>query len=162
MSEKPQERKSPKPSKAKPPSKKLKADIASLDEWKSKDPILEVFNSLIKLNFKDRTIAQIRTAKAAQDLLKSDDLNKFRKKYANIIKLPTKKQGKKQTKKEERNRIETEETAKKVKTIEREVFRPRFTTRNQETEAPSYEAEYKRNYTNFDEAWEAGKNHSLR
>ena len=68
MTEKPQKRKSTKPQKAKPPSKKLKANIASLEEWSSKDPFIEVFNQLIISNYKDRTIAQKRTAKAAQNL----------------------------------------------------------------------------------------------
>ena len=58
MSGKPTKRKSADPPKAKPPSKKLKASIASLEEWSSKDPFIEVFNQLIISNYKDRTIAQ--------------------------------------------------------------------------------------------------------
>ena len=137
MSEKPQKRKSTNPPKAKPLSKKIKANIASLEEWSSKDPFIEVFNQLIISNYKDRTIAQKRTATAAQDLLKSNDLNKFRKKYKHIVTLAKKKTGKKQAKTEERNRIETEETDKKVRAVERVVLKPRLTTRKQDTEAPS-------------------------
>ena len=131
MTEKPQKRKSTKAQKAKPLSKKLKANIASLEEWSSKDPFIEVFNQLIISSYKDRTIAQNRTATAAQDLLKSNDLNKFRKKYGNIVTLAKKKTGKTQAKREERNRIETEETDKKVREVERVVFRPNTKTRKQ-------------------------------
>ena len=157
MSGKPAKRKSANPQKAKPPSKKLKAGIASLEEWSSKDPFIEVFNQLIISNYKDRTIAQKRTAKAAQDLLKANDLKNFRKKYANIVTLAKKKTGKKQAKRDEKTRIETEETDKKVRAVERVVFKPTLKTRKQDTEAPSYEVEFKRDYTNFNEAWDNGK-----
>jgi hypothetical protein len=146
----------------KPPSKKLKADIAKLQEWKSTDPTREVLNQLIQSNFKDRTIAQSRTAMKAQDLLKSNDLNKFGKFYSRITSLATVKQGKKQVKREERNRVEKEETDRVIKTVEREVFRPRLITRKQETEAPSYEVEFKKDYFNASEAWEAGNKALIR
>ena len=37
------------------------------------------------------------------------------------------------------------------------VFRPNLKTRKQETEAPSYEVEFKRDYTNFNKVWDNGK-----
>jgi RNA polymerase-interacting CarD/CdnL/TRCF family regulator len=93
MSEKTPKRKSTPKARAKPPTKKFKADLASLQEWSSTDPTREALNKLIQSNFKDRTIAQSRTAKKAQDLLKSNDLNKFGKMYSRIVSLAKNQQG---------------------------------------------------------------------
>ena len=156
MSEKTSKRKSTPKAKAKPPTKKFKADVASLKEWVSPDPTLQALNKLIQSNFEDRTIAQSRTAQKGQNLLKSNDIKKFKTYYSRVISLATTQMGKKQGKREERERVEKVETDKAIKTVEREVYRPRLITRKQETEAPSYEVEFKKDYYNASEAWEAG------
>jgi hypothetical protein len=162
MAEKTSKRKAKPTPKPKAPSKQIKANIASLGAYTSNDPTLEVFNQLIKLKYEDRSITQIRTAKAAQNLIKTDNLKEFRKKFANIVKLDTKNLRKKQAVRDVKNRAEKEETDKKVREIERVVYKPNLITRKQETEAPSYEVEYKRDYTNFTEAWEAGNKSLIR
>ena len=148
--------------KPKAPSKKIKSNIESLNAYTSNDPMLEVFSKLIKLKYEDRSITQIRTAKAAQELIKADNIKEFRNQFSNIVKLDTKSQGKKQAQRDVKSRAEKEETDKKVREIERVVYKPNLITRKQETEAPSYEVEYKRDYTNFTEAWEAGSKSLIR
>ncbi len=68
MSGKGTKRKSTPRTQPKPPSKKFKADLAKLQEWTSTDPTREALNQGLQSNFKDRTIAQSRTAMKAQDL----------------------------------------------------------------------------------------------
>ena len=45
---------------------------------------------------------------------------------------------------------------KEVRGVEREVCRPKLKTKHGDTEAPTYEVEFVKDYRNFIEAWEAG------
>ena len=68
------------------------------------------------------------------------------------LKQKTKATAKRQTK----NQKETEEMDQLVRGVEREVFRPKTKITHGETEAPTYEVEFLRDYRNIEEAWNAG------
>ena len=151
----PRIRKSPSsPQKAKP-TKQFKANMVALDAYSSTIALNETLMSTVKELYKTRDITNIKTATRAMDLLKSNELNKFKKSFANISKLATKKSGKTKAKRETKYQAENEIMDKEVRGVEREVFKPKLKTSNGETEAPTYEVEFLRDYRNIGEAWDA-------
>ena len=152
----PRIRKSPSsPQKAKP-TKQFKANMVALDAYSSTIALNETLMSTVKELYKTRDITNIKTATRAMDLLKSNELNKFKKNFADISKLATTKSGKTKAKRETKYQAEKEIMDKEVRGVEREVFKPKLKTSNGETEAPTYEVEFLRDYTNIGEAWDAG------
>ena len=93
----------------------FKRNVASLDRYSSTKALNQTLMTLIKSQYENRDITSLQTAKAALDLLESNDLNKFQKKFATIVKaIPIK-----QTRQNERKEVKTkkldEETAKVVR-----------------------------------------------
>mgnify|MGYP000332252344 FL=1 len=96
----PRVRKSPSsPQKAKP-TKQFKANMAALDAYSSTIALNETLLSTVKELYKTRDITNIKTATRAMDLLKSNDLNKFKKNFANNSQLGSKKTGENKAKRE--------------------------------------------------------------
>jgi hypothetical protein len=65
-------------------------------------------------------------------------------------------QTKQKAKQEARNKKQDEEIAKVVKVADRRVHRPEIKTKSWESEAPSSEVFFKKDFELFDEAWKAG------
>ncbi len=155
----PRIRKSPSsPQKAKP-TKQFKANMVALDAYSSTIALNETLMSTVKELYKTRDITNIKTATRAMDLLVSNDLNKFKKSFANISKLAAKKSGKIQAKRETKLQAEKEEMDKVVrgvKRVERVATKPKTRTKDKGTEAPTYEVEFIKDYYVFGAAWEAG------
>ena len=89
-------------------------------------------------------------------MLESNDLNKFQRKFATIVKAIPIKQTKQKARKEVKTKKLDEELAKVVQVAERRVYRPNIKTKHWESESPSSEVVFKKDFTLFDEAWKAG------
>ncbi len=140
-------------------SKKVKQNIASLDEYSSTNALRSSLMSTVKVLYKTRDITNIRTAKAALNLLDSNnksDLNKFSKKFSTIMTQTEKKTATKQVKRKAAAVKEEEEEQKLIKVIEKKIFKPKVSIKHGETEAPSFEIEFIKKYRIFDEAFDAG------
>ncbi len=90
-------------------------------------------------------------------LLQNNEMKKFAKKFAGIRKLVSNKTAKTQMKRDAQYQVEKEKMDKEVRGIENKVFKPRLKTTHGETEAPTYEVEFRSDYRNIMEAWEAGE-----
>ena len=78
------------------------------------------------------------------DLLKANEFNKFKKKFNNISKLVSNKAAKQKVKREARELVGQEEMDKVVRGVERVIYKPNIKVSNKDTEAPTYEVEFKR------------------
>ncbi len=154
---KPRVRKTPSsPQKAKP-TKKLKANMAALAAYSSTSALNDTLMKTVKHQYENRDITNVKTAKAAMDLLKANEFNKFTKKFASISKLVSNKSAKRAVKREAREFAEQEKMDREVKGIEKVVYKPTIKISGKGTEAPTYEIEFKRDYRNIVEAWEAAE-----
>ncbi len=146
-------------------SKKVKQNIASLDEYSSTNALRSSLMSTVKVLYKTRDITNIRTAKAALNLLDTNnksDLNKFSKKFSTIMTQTEKKTATKQVKRKAAAVKEEEEEQKLIKVIEKKIFKPKVSIKHGETEAPSFEIEFIKKYRIFDEAFDAGYKRLIR
>ncbi len=90
------------------------------------------------------------------ELLKNNEMNKFTKKIASITKLIANKTAKSQAKRETNYQAEKEKMDKEVRGVERVLQKPKTKTKHGDTEAPTFEVEFVKDYRNFPEAWSAG------
>ena len=153
----PKIRKSPSSPQTAKPTKNIKTNMALLDAYSSTNALNDTLMKTFKGLYKNRDITNIRTATAAMELLKGNEMKKFSKKFAGISKLVSKKTAKTTARRDAKHLMEKEEMDRTVRGVEREVFRPRIKTKDGETEAPTYEVEFIRDYRNIIEAWEAGE-----
>jgi hypothetical protein len=144
------------PDKPKAPTKRFKANMATLEAYSSTSALNQSLMSTVKQFYENRDITNIKTAVVAMDLLKANDFNKFKKKFASIAKLVTTKQAKTAARRETRNAAEQAKMDQTVRGVEREVYKPRLKYFNAGTEAPTYEVQFIKNYTNIGEAWDSG------
>ena len=109
-------------------NKKVKQNIASLDEYSSTKALNSSLMNTVKTLYKTRDITNIRTAKSALDLLASNNksyLNKISKKLPTIMNQTTKKTTKQQVKRKAVALKEEEEEHKLIKVMERKIFKPK-------------------------------------
>ena len=141
---------------SKKPTAQFKRNVVSLDRYSSTNALNQTLMTLIKSQYENRDITNIKTAKSALDLLESNDLSKFQRKFATMVKAIPIKQTKQKARKEVKTKKPDEELAKVVKVAERRVYRPNIKTKHWESESPSSEVVFKKDFTLFDEAWKAG------
>ncbi len=89
-------------------------------------------------------------------------VNQLTKKFANIIKLMSNKDIKRKVKKEAKDAVEQEIMDKVVRGVENIAYKPKIKITDKDTEAPTYEVEFLRDYRNINEAWEAGEKKLIR
>ena len=117
---KPRVRKTPSsPQKAKP-TKKFKANMATLDAYSSTSALNDTLMKTVKHQYENRDITNIKTAVAAMNLLENNEMKKFAKKFQGINTLASKKTAKATVRRETKNAKDTEEMDKLVRGVERE------------------------------------------
>ena len=131
--------------------------MEALDAYSSTIALNETLMATVKGLYKTGDITNIRTATAAMDLLKDNEMKNFTQKVAGISKLVSTKTAKTKVKRDAKYQVEKEEMDKVVRGVENRVFKPRVNTINGGTAAPTYEVEFRRDYRNIMEAWEAGE-----
>ncbi len=157
MSRNPRVRKvSPKTETAKP-TKKFKANMTTLDAYSSTIALNQTFMIHVEQMYKSRDITNVKTAIGGMELLKANKMKEFTTKYANITKLVSKKTKKQKVRKDARDAVEQEEMDKVVRGVENIAYKPNIKISDKETEPPTYEVEFKRDYRNIMEAWEAAE-----
>ena len=114
MSKNPKVRKStssPGPAK---PTKKFKANMTTLDTYSSTRALNQTLMSTVKKLYETRDITNVKTAKAAMELLKANDIKTFTKKFASISKLVSNKSQKNKVKKDAKDAIEQEKLTRSL------------------------------------------------
>ena len=110
--------------------------LANLDTYSSDNIMHQTMIDLIRKQYADKEIQNIKTAVSAMDSLANDCLNEFNKKFNAILnKIPVK-QAKFATSREKATARLDAEMSKVVETVDRVVNRPSVNIKHWETEAP--------------------------
>jgi hypothetical protein len=127
-----------------------------LNEYSSTNSKAQIFMTLIKQQYKSRDITNNKTAVSAMNSLKANEFNEFKRKYADIAMTIPIKQAKKTAAREKKEKVIDDNLAEAVIKLDNKIHRPGITTKNWESEAPSVEINFKRDYKDFNDAWAAG------
>ena len=90
------------------------------------------------------------------DSLKANDLNEVTRKFAKIAMTIPIKHAKKKATQDKKNHIIDDKLAEIISKVDEKIHRPGIRTKNWESEAPSTEIRFKRNYKDFHDAWAEG------
>ena len=136
-------------------SKAVVNNIATLKSYSSDIPRNQsLMNTVIHL-YSTRDIRTLTTAISAMDLLKSNDINKFRTAFAKMTdKIPIT-MDKQRAKDKERHETQDAEIQVMVKKVDKKIHRPHVHTTHWETAAPSSKVVLKRDFKDFGDAWRA-------
>ena len=136
-------------------SKVVVKNITTLKSYSSDIPRNQsLMNTVIHL-YSTRDIRTLTTAISAMDLLKSNDINKFRTAFAKMTdKIPIT-MDKQRAKDKERQETQDAEIQVMVKKVDKTIHRPHIHTTHWETAAPSSKVVLKRDFKDFGDAWRA-------
>jgi hypothetical protein len=112
--------------------------------------------TLIKQRYQSRDITNIKTAVSAMDSLNANDFNEFRRKYADVALAAPIKEAKKNARRDSKKAAVDDKVAEIITKVDNQILRPGIRTKNWESEAPSTEIKFKRNYKDFNDAWKEG------
>jgi hypothetical protein len=149
--------------KARKPRAKISARTAAqtknmerLNEYSSTNAKTQIFMTLIQQQYKSRDITNIKTAVSAMDSLKANDFDEFKRKYADMVLAVPIKNAKKRARREKKETVIDDKVADIITKVDNKIHRPGIRTKNWESEAPSTEIHFKRNYKDFNDAWKEG------
>ena len=111
---------------------------------------------LVISQYESRDILNIQTAASMAHSLMNNNLTEFKDKYADAILGIGRQVAKQKDKREATKEAQKIKEDDFVRVADRTVHRPTIKTRNWESEAPSTEIQFVRDYKNFDAAWNAG------
>ena len=137
-------------------SKMVSKGINTLNTHSSTNSLHQSFINSIKQLYTSRHIRTVNNATALIDLLKAGDTQKFYKRFLELTNHMEVKMNKSKNIREERvNKID-KEIVEIVDNLEEQIYKPTIETIDRKTKAPTSRILLKRDYKNYDDAWNAG------
>ena len=130
--------------------------MALLDAYNSTNALISTLMKSLKQSYESRNTLNIKTTLRGMELLKNNKMKKFGPYSQGVTNQATTRIAKAGAKRETKYQAEKEAMDKVIRGVERVVNKPKLNTKDGDTEAPTYEVEFIKDYFAFGEAWEAG------
>ena len=138
----------------------LTRGVKKLETYKTQKPTTsktsQALLDMVIRQYESRDILNIQTAGSMAHSLMNNNIKEFRNKYADAIVGIGKQMAKQATKRETTMQATKKVEDDLVRVVDRAVHRPTIKTKNWESESPTSEVQFVRDYKSFDAAWKAG------